>query len=1407
MDPQRLVLVRTGGPGGSGSGYLVGPQLVLTALHVVLHEGRWVDRVTTRVGHPRYGASPVQRRAQVCWPDTRHSIRADDALDVALLWLEEPVPTPGGPVRWGRPGGVAPVPFEGAGFPAFAADDGSEAQSEYLRGDLPVVSTSSSGWVLDCPVWPAPRADELRLWAGASGSAIFCHGRLVGIAVEDNRTMGWRRLHAVPIHEALSLPGFADLVSRHGHPGTTTATDELTRRPEWLRTHDEALTHLGAKGKFLTKDRLPYLPPDPGHKASPGKILTRLTGTSDSVGYGTPLRGVLLTGPAGAGKTRTCLEVAQRAVDEDWEVFHPRPDTDLRAEQLLDGVREAVSGHEGQVLLVLDYVDRYHSLNLRDLAALLDAEAEHGLRISCVASVRPGALKDLANRGYQVLFTLVELSSDEERERTLARHIFERVAKKSLAVLGYERMADLCSTRPVLALLLALELERLAEARRLDPDASDAPRPGVLIDWFEQRTGEEFGQASDPVEPLAATAAALACIDTRDAVERAADTLLRRGTNAPGITGAWVVARLKTHGWLLTTADYPEETLDVFHDIVTDLFLSQTCLPDGYTFAPNILQELLDALCGDIRSLRRAVGHLNRWGSDLNGTHHGELARACAIWLKVNSATVLDMARQAPDEGMRTLVSMFSATPWRRAVVDRWNTVVTPWLKGADPARVRTFLTDAALNCGQAPAALLQAAQGWLARHAADDPDAIHLVNALAHATTGPNGPTDAYEQYVAAPARDWLDGHGTTRDGRILFHTLLRHTGHRPDIAAHAAHTAVELADDLSQELATGRLLTTLHRTEHLPATDRAQLAKATHEWLAKYGTHEQATYVYTATLPSPHLPRVDPIAVSALAWLRWHGDKPDASFVLKALLKTPDLHPDAVRRTVQYAHTWLSDEKNGLDASASFVLAPLLHEATLTAVPESAPKSARAALAWLERHPCLQAASFVLSNLLKYHDNATADPDSDIVTNRAFSATRTWLAANDTWHRPLLRAYIAKRSDTQKEQSLEAVDAVLARMRTTPRTELDDSFVLRDLLSLNGLRRDQREEILRHAGSWLEAHPGDPQGSFVLAPYLYRSRHDNSREAHKAGIDRALRWLEKNSDSDTAAYVLVNLHSARHTATEGLDAPTVARLVSGHVLRWVRACPMHVRSTTLLYKTLMRRDALGDDGGRTALDAVQAWLAARDRTPETADEENRILNRLLVASLKYPDTLPHAARCAKNRLDLDHPGPGDDRVLQELLRHYTDDENPDPELMHAALDWLAAYIPNETAHRLLARLLNLRHAPHGERLATITHAMNQLRSPYGVYQTAGHVLAHLLITLQRTPHPHPDVLPVALSWLSKHGHRGSAKHVLHALAAYDPGLAHHPTLRTHAKDWAAAHPDATDDIQTYLTAYLPPT
>ncbi|MFF8617449.1 NACHT domain-containing protein [Streptomyces sp. NPDC015350] len=218
MNPERLALVRAGRtpvPPAQGSGYLIGDHVVLTALHVVTDAaGGWLPHVTVRVGHPRFGPGPVERSAQVCWPDPRDGEVGDDAPDVALLWLQEPVRVGDGPVRWGRPAGTLPVGFEGAGFPLFASD-GDIPQFEYVRGRLSVVGTTLRGrWVLDTPVWPDGCGGSGRPWAGASGSAVFCGGRLVGVVVEDDRGMGWRRLYAEPVHPLVHDADFADLLER-----------------------------------------------------------------------------------------------------------------------------------------------------------------------------------------------------------------------------------------------------------------------------------------------------------------------------------------------------------------------------------------------------------------------------------------------------------------------------------------------------------------------------------------------------------------------------------------------------------------------------------------------------------------------------------------------------------------------------------------------------------------------------------------------------------------------------------------------------------------------------------------------------------------------------------------------------------------------------------------------------------------------------------------------------------------------------------------------------------------------------------------------------------------------------------------------------------------------------------------
>ncbi|MEV7570213.1 trypsin-like peptidase domain-containing protein [Streptomyces tanashiensis] len=210
MDPRRLALIRSGtdqGVRSTGSGYLIAPRLVLTARHVLVNQDTdtlW-PVTSVRLGHPVEGDT-TRTRAELLWEHP-------EGLDVALLLLEKASELPGA-VRWGRPTGKAPMPYDGLGFPRAAA--GETRDVEHLRGVLPPLSGSMNRYVLDQDPAPAPGADGRNAWGGASGTAIFCDGdHLVGVVVQEALAYGARRLHALPAQSFLGDAAFAAHLTEH----------------------------------------------------------------------------------------------------------------------------------------------------------------------------------------------------------------------------------------------------------------------------------------------------------------------------------------------------------------------------------------------------------------------------------------------------------------------------------------------------------------------------------------------------------------------------------------------------------------------------------------------------------------------------------------------------------------------------------------------------------------------------------------------------------------------------------------------------------------------------------------------------------------------------------------------------------------------------------------------------------------------------------------------------------------------------------------------------------------------------------------------------------------------------------------------------------------------------------------
>ncbi|MGV9642295.1 hypothetical protein ACWDSB_13810, partial [Streptomyces sp. NPDC003514] len=942
------IIVRNGPRTEYGSGYRISSRLILTVAHLLGDSGNPTCTVLLGGADSELPATPVWLGA---------------GQDLALLRLDS-VGEAGSldgvaPVALGcLPDGVGSVPFTGVGFPAYAQRPNSSERrglqrrdSRQVNGFVQLGSNMKSGlldltFTTSAPAEKGPDGQDA--WQGISGTALFALTRdgslLVGVQAHRLPAAGTGSAEAEPIVVALKDPEFARLLALNGVRPQAVAIDPPGHDPTSLLQavipQQKLIEGFGDFKKNLTPERLPFVSPGTDHPAEPQNLFVQLVTSAD--------RGVLLVGAAGTGKSRTGIEVGRLALEAGWRVLHVLPGED---DGITDQIAEQVLATPSAVLVVVDYLNE-SQLDLPALRHRLIPEAHRrGIHVALLACVRPGWLKKADRALLHELFDEVELRQDHEFQRLVTDNALTTLAPTAIRQLGMPRMLAVCGHRPIVALLVAREIERRVVAGLTVPETAGLRSGGELSAWLESRLSEDgltIAGREDTFTParashglVAAAAATAACPQSRVEVTAAAHAALARATG-PVPQAEDVVATLVSLGWL----ELDNGVLSVAHDIVADQFVESVMIPEREG-TPDITgaHAMLAGCLTSPRTIGRFAVNVGRVVTDMAlGDRAPLVLPVLDDWFTENAEDIGRVLRRDSDLGSYALGAICSGPPWSASASGHWQQVVAPWLTDfGTGANARHLLYRGLRHLpGDVALRLLPTALAWLKVHGRTRKAGYVLSRLLSRTDL----PAQAVRQAVTVTLT-WLDDHATTPEAQFVLNPLLAHTDLTPDNAQQAISTALT--------------------------------------WLDNHATTPEAQFVLNPLLAHTDLtPDNAQQAIStALTWLDNHATTTEASFVLRPLLAHTDLSPDNAQQAISKTLTWL--DNHATTTEAQFVLDPLLARTDLT--PDNAQQAISKTLTWLDNHATTTEARFVLNPLLARTD---LTPDN---AQQAISKTLTWL------------------------------------------------------------------------------------------------------------------------------------------------------------------------------------------------------------------------------------------------------------------------------------------------------------------------------------------------------------------------------------------------------------------------------
>jgi hypothetical protein len=1103
-------------------------------------------------------------------------------------------------------------------------------------------------------------------------------------------------------------------------------------------THREFLAQL-APTRNLTSDRLRFVSPGARYEADPGRLLAALRQRANG-------RGILLVGPAGAGKSRTGLEVAALAQAASMRALHVRSGPPRAT---IPDVREALLAGSAPTLVIIDDLSDCPDLIHSDLCALLaEAARSRGTEVSVLASARPGWTMFEEADPVRREFDVVELRIGDEHRDAVRDAILDVEAKTALRVFRRRQVEQFCGRRPAFTTLKARELEQRAKLtvdglgeggftgtpredldgwllRRLQEDHLLVPRPRNAA----ERSGDPGGWN------LVAAAVTAACPLPREALELAALRVLGDRPDAEEMVQDGI-DRLLDMRWI----EYEDGDHVAVHGSVVDVLLEQVLLKaPGSRVRRTIASDLLRPAVGDVRLAGRLASHLTRLVRDLRIRGRGDdLAAFCGDWLRENAAKIGAAVAEDSDNGGFVLSVFLSGPPWAEAAQEQWLDLIGPWLgQHSETLQARHLY---ARGLGSAPAErsahLTARAVEWLDTHGLHPYASFVLSALLKRNDLNDNAAT------VVRHALGWLRTNATRGDAEFVLSALLaRDLGAQGPVAVEMARRWLRSCDDQGNM---GWLLGALVDPQVDLGLAEKEITVRALRWL-----NDHRGLAAGRVLSGMVHRGIGESVAPALQWLDVHSHgNPTKRHIYEALLSFDGLGSQALEQVVAGLQAWMADDpvrRQGY--AAGFTLKHLLDRDDLGPHLAAAVELSQA---WLGPNGMEPVAGSVLIRMLRC--------DLGEQRGSVLGFARGWLREHHLRYDSVavLQAVVSESEEETVGHGVRWLGEYGGSRSAGP--------LILALLGHPGLGA-QAEAVTAYAHRWLITHPSEPQTEALRA----------ALDGSGSDLDDALTWIAGRRPS-SAGDILI-----RHLLLRRGD-----EFLATHGLAWLG------RNTGLAEAQPIAKALLTSPGlGEAAIDYAVSWIAATG-----ASGRGEILRLVL----NHPNLGDHALRAVEAALawleeDEEPTREPHHVVLIDLLKakRFSD------RLLDQVVRWLSTH--DQHVHQVVTLVLREPQIHLGSRARPIAEVTLAWLRANPCHRDAYSPLSRMLLHPELQPWS-PQIIAASLAWLDATDSKTRDHHLIAPLLAR-PDLADHaPRAANHARHWLTRHPDhpRAPELATHL-------